>query len=128
MKSKKPSIPRTLIELGIAVELDSTNWEWKWNDKDHFVVATDLKGKQIYIFKHPKTPKGAGHVGKISTSLKENGQAIHLIYKPKRKGKMLKKHIHYFDKKQNVFVDNPSKPSIIVLKGSIAIVDGWIEG
>lgn len=47
---KAPQIPKTLVKLGRAVEIDGDQWVWTWTKKDDFCVACNVSGRCLYIF------------------------------------------------------------------------------
>jgi len=49
-----PRIPKTLVFLGEAIEVDADAAEWKWRKKDRFVVAASENGRQIFVFAGPE--------------------------------------------------------------------------
>lgn len=153
---KHLSIPLVWLQLGRAVELDSTTWEWTWNERDNFVVCASSNGKMLAIMKQPqkltakqkrgvlinKSIKKAKHIFKtfnhkksdaiykanIADTHKYSGRANHITYESKKFGKMLK-FLHKFDHKPYIWTDRPEKPSIIILLGgNISITKDGIEG
>lgn len=52
---KVPHAPKILVELGRAVELDTSTWLFTWNKSDDYVVASNTQGNTIFIF--PKSRK-----------------------------------------------------------------------
>lgn len=146
-----PGIPSQLVELGRAVELDSTNWVWAWTKKDGFVVASSKDGKRLYIFKKPKrqAPQGERysinkslslfkrfncrdsdqlHKGDVEDRIKRAGNCVHIIYNSDKFGRR-ENYIHTFTTQPEVWVDKTNNPKMIVLRGGkTRITRRGIEG
>lgn len=148
---RAPSVPRMVVELGRAIEVDGTEWIWTWNTRDNWVVASSVSGNRLYLFKKPgetvdnpksdlfkrgsklyraftrhsvdKTKKGT-----VAVPRKQVGRAIHVVYESAKFGKTAH-YIHTFDKQPIVWVDKPNLPKIMVLTGGdIRITRRGIEG
>lgn len=142
--------PLILVELGRAVELETTTWIWTWNERDNFVVSATEDGKKLAVFKKPTKKNGpeiskktsgsnlyrAFHgyswnqtkSGSAAIAQVDGGKAIHIIYQSDKFGDDAK-YIHDFELAPNVYVDDLKKPSILELTGGkIRITRRGIEG
>lgn len=144
---KAPAIPRVLVELGRAVEVDGEQWQYTWHTRDNWIVAANEAGTKLFLFKRPdrskesiKKPRGEELYrrftrrdptdrleGQINEPKKLVGRAHHVVYKSDKFGPC-RDYIHTFDTKPQVWVDKPSKPSVVALVGKIKVTRRGIEG
>lgn len=148
---KPPTMPKVLVQLGRAIEIDGNEWEWTWNKGDKWILCASTNGRALYLFQAPKkqvdldpnvvVKKGEklydifNHrdfdkslSGKVPALRQRAGLAHHIVYASNKFGGMAE-YIHRFEKQPIVWTDNPKKPRIIALTGgSIRITKRGIEG
>jgi len=139
-------IPSQLVELAIAIELDSSTWEWTWTQKDKMRLYSDPTGKKLILLsgsllchdlKWSKSEKTKGIAkakglyarfqgfhssstkayGIKDVKFKKVGTANFIIYDSDKWENVMNRYIHTFKGKPNVWVDNPKKPQAIILSG-----------
>lgn len=148
---KAPSIPKTLVNLGRAVELDCDTWNWTWNKRDNYIVCCNVQGSRLFIFPAPSRDRSKREKmsntkgkrlfklfnradpidslrGRVVDRIKKTGQGLHIVYNSDKFGKK-ENYIHEFDSSPTVWVDNPKKPRMIATTGGrIRITARGIEG
>ena len=145
---KIPTLPKTYVELGRAVELDTVDWLWKWTKKDNFVIAASTSGKRLFIFPKPKEETDQRAVknalslfkrfnhrntdqffrGSINNLKRKASKAIHVIYNSDKFGPA-ENYIHTFESMPAVWVDRTNNPKIVALiGGNTRITTRGIEG
>ncbi len=149
---KPPTIPKTLVELGRAVEIETTTRRWRWSKKDNWVVCASTGGKRLFVFQKPKkksTQKEGSSIrrgqrlydvfsgrpseqivqGKVpELRYKGEDRAVHIIYHSDKFGSPAK-YIHEFDTPPIVWTSSQTNPKMIALTGGkITITDRGIEG
>ena len=127
---KPPTMPKVLVQLGRAVEIDGDVWEWTWNKGDKWILTASTNGRALYLFQAPKQQVDLDRSlsGKVPALRQRAGCANHIVYASDKFGDMAE-YIHIFEKLPIVWTDNPKKPRIIALTGgSIRVTKRGIEG
>jgi len=149
---RTPSIPKTIVYLGDAVELDADTYEWKWTKKHNFVVGSSTDGKRLFIFEKRKSNSDFGtgpsdfekgeklfqafsgrNADKktlimVPTPKKRVGTAHHIAYKSDKFGPC-QSFLHVFDNPPPIWSDDPDDPGILALTGKlIRVTKRGIEG
>lgn len=150
--TKPITIPKVLVELGRAVELETNTRKWRWLKKDNWIVCASTGGKNLFLFAKPKGAAPAqdgptirrgqrlfdvfnhrtseelkrGRVPELK--FKGEDRAVHIIYHSDKFGSAAN-YIHEFDTPPIVWVSSKQNPKIIGLTGGkITITDRGIEG
>ena len=150
-------IPTQLVELGIALELDTNNWEYRFALKDKMRLFANTKGDQLVLMhfaksnkrvKHPKNlkkqdfAKAKALYGRFQAfksddiatysikdaNLKRIGTANFICYRSDKWGKPKIDYKHEFKCSPSVWVDNTQPHIIVVSSKKLRVTKRGIEG
>ena len=140
-------IPSKLVQLGEALELDTTQWEWTWLIKDGMQLWSNPEGNTLVLLSKNKTKNRTswltnGKEPDIKQAQKlysrfqdfdsETKRAINLTKEPKLERRGVANFIcyqsnkwdeknqgwqHDFNNRPAVWSDNPKRPYVIIIHG-----------
>lgn len=145
-----PIVPKTLVYLGEAIEVEADAVTWRWAKSDLFIVAASESGRSIFVFCRPKKrirkapqerkkaeklyknfnrrPAAGGQKIDVPEATKRVGRVLHIVYRSTKFGPS-KSFIHVFERPPLVWVDKINRPKILALTGGkIIITRRGIEG
>jgi hypothetical protein len=148
-----PAIPKTVVILGKALQLDCGDWFYKWTKRPGSLLCSSVSGKRLYVLPGPDkaidvendgtvkdakklfrkfSPKGnldfETGTGNSKGTLKKRGTAHSIVYESNKFGRK-SSFIHEFKTKPRVWTDKANEPTIVVIEGGkIKVTARGIEG
>ena len=150
-------IPTQLVELGLALELDCSTWEYSWNLNDRMKLFSNVAGDKLILLymgalgkrvKHPKKAKNqnfskaralyskfqgfkSDDIKAFSFSepkLTRIGTGNFICYRSNKWNKPKVDYKHDFKSKPAVWVDNTYPHVIIISSKKLRVTARGIEG
>jgi len=142
-KTRTPSVPKQLVYLGRAIEVDADTGDYGWKASDGWIVASNEAGNRIIVFQEKKLnptkaeilyrkfnhkkPHGSEAMWLEKPKIKL-GRVGHIVYRSSKSGRTAA-YIHTFDHPPVLWVDKRKNPKILVLVGGkIRVTARGIEG
>lgn len=145
-------IPKTLIFLGLAIELITTNEKYIWKKKDKCDLFANENGTKLYILKMTQTEKQISEINiskkakklferwshndvdkidvmKLSNpDLNKNGRAKYIVYASDKFDGKMRQYIHVFKRPPIVWAQKTDSTAVVLTGGRIRITSGGITG
>jgi len=150
-------IPSQLVELGLAIELDCSTWEYTWSLQDRMKLFSNPEGNKLILLymkplgkrvKHPKNEKKQNFTKARAlyskfqgfksddilaykfddVNLKEIGKANYICYRSDKWNKPRVDYKHVFKSKPTVYVDSTYPHVIVISSSKLRVTARGIEG
>lgn len=150
-------IPIQLVELGVALELDCSTWEWTWNISDKMRLFSNPRGDTLVLIYSPTLgrplkgskkskkhdfEKAKGLYGRFTgfkyDSIKAHsladvktrriGTANHIGYRSDKWHGKQTNYLHEFDCSPTVWVDSEYPHVVIIRSKKLRVTSRGIEG
>lgn len=151
-------LPAQLVDLGLALELDSEFWHYAWDAADRMRLFSNVAGKKLVLIYQPKLGKRVKHPEKLkkqnlskarglykkfqgfnsddvltyafdkNIDLQQLGRVNYITYRSDKWGRPKVDYKHDFKSKPLLYIDHELPHVIVVTSPKLKITTRGIEG